>query len=111
VADVPKLKPGEAITVDTAKLPWRNSTFAKRVTVKDVARTGDWELQLVRLEPGAHLPSHTHELPEFLYVLAGELIQNGEKLGPGWATVSTAGSIDPDVHTETGCTFVLVDRA
>ena len=54
-------------------------------------------MQIVRCEPGARFPIHTHEGPEFL--------------GPGWASVASAGTIDEDVYSDTGCVFVLVDRA
>ena len=65
-----------------------------------------------RLERGAsRFPIHTHERPEFLFILEGELVQAGRRLGPGWASVASAGSIDEDVHSDTGCVFVCVDRA
>lgn len=102
---------GELTCVDTDRLPWRPSAVAHGVFVKDIATTDGWEMQLVRCEPGARFPVHTHERPEFLFVLEGELIQGGRRLGRGWASVSSAGSVDADVRSETGCLFVLVDRA
>ena len=101
----------EVTRVDTERLPWRPSTFAANVHVKDVAITEGWEMQIVRFEPGARFPLHTHERPEFIYVLEGELVQGGRRLGPGWASISTTGTVDEDVHSEKGCVFVLVDRA
>jgi anti-sigma factor ChrR (cupin superfamily) len=97
--------------VNTADLSWRPSAFAAGVFVKDIATTDGWEMQLVRFEPGARFPIHTHERPEFVYVLEGELVQAGRRLGPGWASVASAGSVDDDVHSDSGCVFVLVDRA
>jgi hypothetical protein len=82
--------------VNTDDLPWRPSTFAAGVFVKDVATTDGWEMQLVRCEPGARLPIHTHDRAEFVFILSGELVQNGRRLGPGWAS---AGSVDEDVHS------------
>jgi anti-sigma factor ChrR (cupin superfamily) len=96
--------------VNTDDLAWRPSAFATGVFVKDVATTDGWEMQIVRVEPGARLPMHTHEWPEFVFVLTGELVQHGRRLGPGWASVAGAGSVDEDVHSDTGCVFVLVDR-
>ncbi len=93
------------------QLPWRPSTFTRGVFVKDIAVTDGWEMQLVRFEPGARFPAHTHERPEFLFVLEGELVQAGRRMGPGWASVSGTGTLDEDVHSDTGCVFVLVDRA
>ena len=49
--------------------------------------------------------------PEFVFILQGELVQAGQRLRPGWASVASTGSVDEDVHSETGCVFVLVDRA
>lgn len=102
---------GAVTSVNTDSLPWRPSTFAPGVFVKDVATTDGWEMQVVRFEPGARFPIHTHERPEFVFILEDELIQAGRRLAPGWASVAGAGSVDEDVHSETGCVFVLVDRA
>jgi anti-sigma factor ChrR (cupin superfamily) len=81
------------------------------ILVKDVAVTDGWEMQIVRVEPGARFPVHTHAGPEFLFILEGELVQAGRRLGPGWASIASAGTVDEDVYSETGCRFVLVDRA
>lgn len=105
------LERGALTCVNTADIPWRPSTFAAGVFVKDIAATDGWEMQIVRFEPRARFPVHTHERPEFLFILEGELVQAGRRLGPGWASVACAGSVDEDVHSETGCVFVLVDRA
>ena len=98
-------------SVDTDQLPWRASTVAAGVFVKDVAVTGGWEMQIVRFEPGARLPVHSHAHPEFLFIREGEPVQAGRRMGPGWASVASVGTTEPDVHSETGCVFVLVDRA
>jgi len=99
------------LSVNVADLPWRPSTVASGVFVKDIAVRDGWEMQLVRCEPGARFPLHRHERPEFLFILEGELVQAGRRMGAGWASVADAGTIDEDVHSETGCVFVLVDHA
>ena len=71
------------LSVNVADLPWRPSSVAAGVFVR----------------------------PEFLFILKGELVQAGRRMGPGWVSVAEAGTIDEDVHSETGCVFVLVDRA
>lgn len=105
------LEHGQVKQLDTGQLSWRPSTFAAQVYVKDVAVTDGWEMQIVRFEPGARFPLHTHERAEFIFVLEGELVQGGRRLGPGWASISTIGTVDENVHSEKGCVFVLVDRA
>ena len=104
------LESGQLLCVRCDDLPWNPSTFAARVFVKDVAVTGGLEMQIVRFEPGARLPLHIHECPEFIYVLEGELILGGQHLAPGWASVASVGSVHSDVHSDTGCVFMLVDR-
>jgi hypothetical protein len=46
--------------------------------------------------------------PEFLYILDGEAIQQGQRLGPGWAGVAASGTLDEHFRSETGCVFLLV---
>jgi len=104
------LKSGQLLCVRCDDLPWKPSTIAPGVFVKDVAVTDGLEMQIVRLEPGAQLPLHTHECPEFIYVLEGELILEGGRLSQGWASVASVESVHSDVHSEKGCVFVLVDR-
>jgi anti-sigma factor ChrR (cupin superfamily) len=105
------LERGALSIANTANLPWRPSASAPGVFVKDIATTDGWEMQIVRFEPGARFPLHTHERPEFLFILEGELVQGGRRLGPGWASVASTGSVDEDVHSDTGCVFVLIDQA
>jgi len=105
-----ELDHGSLLCVQCDDLPWKPSTFAAGLSVKDVAVTGGLEMQILRFEPGARLPPHEHECPEFIYVLEGELIVAGRRLSPGCASVASAGSVHSDVHSETGCVLVLVDR-
>jgi anti-sigma factor ChrR (cupin superfamily) len=104
-------EPGSFWSVNVDDLPWRPSAMAPGVFVKDIAVTDGWEMQIVRFEPGARFPVHIHASPEFLFVLEGELVQAGRRMGRGWASVAGAGTIDEDVYSETGCVFILVDRA
>src|SRR6266576_133307 len=104
------LDSGQLLCLRCDDLPWKPSTLAAGVFVKDVAVTGGLEMQIVRLEAGARLPLHRHECPEFIYVLEGELILGDQHLCGGWASVASVGSVHADVHSETGCVFVLVDR-
>jgi anti-sigma factor ChrR (cupin superfamily) len=106
-----ELARGAFKAVNTEDLPWRPSKMAAGVFVKDLVVTDGWEMQMVRFEPGTRFPVHVHERPEFIFVLEGELVQAGQRLGPGWAGIASAGSTDDDVYSESGCVFVLVDRA
>lgn len=105
-----QLKQGELFSLSCDDLPWQPSTFASGVFVKNVAIAGEFEVQLVRMEPGAQIPPHTHDLPEFIYVLEGELHLVGRILSTGCVSIAAPGSEHTDVHSISGCTFVLVDR-
>lgn len=104
------VKQGELFSLDAAELPWQPSTFASAMFVKDIAVAGEFEMQLVRMEPGAKIPPHTHELPEFIYVLSGELRIDDKALTAGCVSIAAPGSEHLNVHSPNGCTFVLVDR-
>lgn len=105
-----QLKEGELFSLSCDGLPWQPSTLASGILVKNLAVAGGLEMQLVRMEPGARIPPHTHALPEFIYVLEGELHVAGKDLTAGCVSIAAPGSEHLDVHSTTGCTFALVDR-
>lgn len=104
------LERGQQFRAFCDAIPWTPSKLAAGLFVKDVAVTDGLEMQFVRLEPGANIPIHTHECPEFIYVLEGELIVAGERLTKGWASIASVSSTHSDVHSDKGCVFLLVDR-
>ncbi|MEO5943026.1 MAG: cupin domain-containing protein [Ferruginibacter sp.] len=104
------LSQGETFFVQTDEVAWKPSTFANGLSVKDISTTGGLEMQFVRMEAGAKIPAHTHELPEFIYILEGELIIADKVLTTGCVSISAPGSQHLDVHTVHGCTFLLVDK-
>ena len=63
---------------------------------------------LVRLDPGASYPAHTHAGVEELHLLEGELWIDDRKLVPGDYNCGKPGEGDDRVWSETGCTCVLV---
>jgi hypothetical protein len=81
------------------------------VLITNVAAADGWEMQLVRCKLDARFPMHVHRGPEFVCVIEGELTHAGRRLGPGWASVALAGSVDAEVSSGTGCIFLLVDQA
>jgi hypothetical protein len=63
---------------------------------------------LVRLAPGADYPPHTHAGIEELHLLHGELWIDDRKLYPGDYNRAEEGTADKRVHSDTGCTCVLI---
>jgi len=94
--------------VDSHSIPWRKSTFAPGVEVKDLGTADGQSMQLVRFEPGTSFPLHTHTGPEFIYLLEGEAVQEGQRLLPGWAATAASGTVDTSYHSPTGCVFLTV---
>ena len=101
--------PGEPrfLYTDAASIPWRASAYAAGVEVKDLGTANGRSMQLVRCRPGTTFPTHYHSGPEFLYILEGEAIQNGQRLRPGWAGVAEAGTLDERFRSDTGCVFLI----
>jgi anti-sigma factor ChrR (cupin superfamily) len=93
---------------DAAALPWRASAYAEGVEVKDLGKANGRAMQLVRCRPGVVFPAHRHAGPEFIYMMEGEAIQDGQRLGPGWAGVAESGTLDERFRSETGCVFLIV---
>lgn len=91
-----------------ADLPWIPSKFAQGVDVKNLGKANGRAMQLVRFQPGASFPAHLHTDVEFLFMLDGEVLQNGRKLYSGWSTVAPAGTWDTQFISPSGCTFLLI---
>lgn len=82
------------VFTDATATPWRASAIASGVEVKLLGMANGRAMQLVRFQPGTVFPTHRHTGPEFIYLLEGEAIQNGQRLGPGWAGVAARGTLD-----------------
>ena len=65
------------MTWEPAPLP---GIFSKPL-FNDVNR--QYVTQIVRMDPGTTYPSHRHSQVEELYLLEGDLLVEGQKMGPG----------------------------
>lgn len=95
-------------SVDTQALGWVQSACADGVQIKNLGKANGRAMQLVRFAPGTTFPTHLHTGPEFIYMLEGEAIQNGERLLPGWVGIAEAGTTDTGFRSDTGCMFLLM---
>jgi ChrR Cupin-like domain len=75
---------------------------------KVLARADGYMLVLIEAEPGYQGTAHEHAHPEFLYVLDGELRNQGVVMRRGDGYAAATGSFHTDFATETGATYVLV---
>ena len=93
---------------DSNTAPWRKSTMAEGVEVKDLGKANGREMQLVRFAPGTSFPLHVHGGPEFIFLLEGEVCDQGQLLRPGWAVVAASGTTHEGFHSPSGCLFLTV---
>ncbi len=64
---------------------------------------------IIHFKPGAEIPAHFHkEGSEAHYVLEGELIDAGRRLGPGAYLTHAAGVVHGPHRSETGCRVLTV---
>ena len=100
------------IFTESDSIPWQPSEMADGVEVKSLGTVNGRTMELYRFAPNTTYPGHFHEGPEFVYVLEGEATQNGQHLGPGWASAAETGTLDKDFRSGSGgCTFLTVYSA
>jgi anti-sigma factor ChrR (cupin superfamily) len=63
---------------------------------------------LVRMEAGAHYPSHHHAAIEELFMLSGDLHGENHVMGAGDYCRADSGSIHGETFTEAGCLFLMM---
>jgi quercetin dioxygenase-like cupin family protein len=90
------------MTWEPAPLP---GIFSK-LLFNDVNR--QYVTQIVRMDPGTTYPSHRHSQVEELYLLEGDLLVEGQKMGPGDYCRGEPESVHGEVYTETGALFFVL---
>ena len=95
-------------SADAQALPWTPSACASGVQIKNLGKANGRAMQLVRFEPGTVFPTHRHTGPEFIYMLEGEAVQNGQRLSPGWVGIAETGTVENGFRSDTGCVFLLI---
>jgi quercetin dioxygenase-like cupin family protein len=87
---------------------WGGSGAAARAKVLSAA--DGCTMVLVEAGPGYRGTPHVHAHPEFVYVLDGELRNQGRAMARGDAYAAAGGSSHDDFETEPGATYVLIFR-
>ena len=68
----------------------------------------DRAMMVVRMQPGAAYPSHTHAGDEDCYVIQGDLKVGDVRMNAGDFKRSPVGSVDPIQSSENGCLLLIV---
>ncbi|WP_019498925.1 cupin domain-containing protein [Pseudanabaena sp. PCC 6802] len=62
---------------------------------------------LIRCEPGAYYPEHSHAGTEEIFMLEGDFVCEGKTYSSGDYIVSASGSKHPPISTRDGCLFLV----
>jgi anti-sigma factor ChrR (cupin superfamily) len=88
---------------------WRPGPVAgTRVKILSLDRARDSATLLMRVEPGARYPAHGHTSAEDCYVIAGEIVIQGQRLHAGDFHRAEAGSDHAELSSEKGAEVLLV---
>jgi anti-sigma factor ChrR (cupin superfamily) len=79
------------------------------VARRDLAADPASPAYLIRLAPGAFVPTHGHGMIEHCYVLSGEVGIVGRRLGAGDYHRAAPGTVHERVSSETGCVLLLIE--
>ena len=87
---------------------WRQ--FVPGVFIKMLFRdrSRDTVTTLVRLAPGGRLPRHRHPQAEESFIIAGSCSINGETFSAGDYRRAPHGTVDDEVTTDDGVTFLMI---
>jgi quercetin dioxygenase-like cupin family protein len=66
------------------------------------------EITLVQMDPGASYPAHRYVGAEELFVVRGDCICEGHRLGDGDYHRAVAGAVHHPTASENGCEFILI---
>lgn len=71
-------------------------------------RDRNYNTSLVRMDAGAHYPSHHHAAIEEMFLLSGDLHLEGQVMRAGDYCRADRGSIHGETFTDDGCLFLLM---
>jgi quercetin dioxygenase-like cupin family protein len=101
-------------TLDTTKLEWSSPNPASGISMKMLHQdksTGGMT-GMTRFAPGSSMPAHRHtHADQTVFVLQGDLIDNGVTYGPGTFFLARAGQPHGPHTTTTGCTLLTTYSA
>jgi quercetin dioxygenase-like cupin family protein len=92
---------------DAEWIAWGGTGDAR---AKVLSSADGYTMVVVEARAGYRGTDHTHAYPEFLYVLHGELRNQGQRMQAGDGYAASTGSEHTDFETEHGATYLLVFR-
>ncbi|HEY0419974.1 MAG TPA: cupin domain-containing protein, partial [Acetobacteraceae bacterium] len=97
----------EGVAPTQFEIPGSRGDFRIQILNEDTSR--GVVTSIVHIPAGGFIPAHFHEAgPEMHYVLTGDLIERGERLGPGAFLTQAAGVVHGPHESEGGCQVLTV---
>jgi quercetin dioxygenase-like cupin family protein len=102
------MEQGGLLIARSAELAWQ--PLATGIYLKPLFEDRDskYNTSLVRMDPGAHYPSHHHAAIEEMFLLSGDLHLEGQVMRAGDYCRADRGSIHGETFTDDGCLFLLM---
>jgi quercetin dioxygenase-like cupin family protein len=91
---------------DAEWLPWGGTAGEARAKV--LGSADGYMVMLVEAQPGYQGTAHEHAFPEFNYVIAGTLRNQGQEMSAGDGYAAATGSTHTDFATDTGATYIVI---
>jgi anti-sigma factor ChrR (cupin superfamily) len=102
------MEQGGLLIARSAELAWQ--PLATGIYLKPLFEDRDrnYNTSLVRMDAGAHYPSHHHAAIEEMFLLSGDLHLEGQVMRAGDYCRADRGSIHGETFTDDGCLFLLM---
>jgi quercetin dioxygenase-like cupin family protein len=99
--------PPDTETIRGGEVPWREAW--PKVWIKVLKRDpeADFQITLMKFEPGGRLPAHSHRRNEECYVVEGEVMVGAHCVRAGDFHIAQAGGRHPDLTSSTGALVIL----
>lgn len=99
----------EGVRFLASTAPWLAGPLpGTRLKLLSLQPERDYAMLLVDLPPGTIYPEHDHAGPEEMYVLSGDLVSEGRRLGPGDFLHADGGSHHHELRSPSGCLALMV---
>ena len=98
---------------DTSALAWSPTGWpgVSMKMLQQVESTGGM-IGMMRMEAGSSIPAHSHtNADHMVFVIEGDLVEDGVSYGPGSFFVAKAGSPHGPHHTSGGCVLLTTYSA
>ena len=94
---------------DSESMDWSSDGMPEGIEMKRLGLANGYVMELYQIAPNTVLPKHIHHSPEFLFVLEGEVFQDGQPVPSGWTITAETGTKHDDFRTgEKGARTITV---